>query len=203
MDGPRIPGVPADAQGFLVTDGHGAVRGAPGVYAAGDGTANPIKQGGLATQQADAIAEAIAAEAGAPCEPTPFTPRLQAQLFTGALPWFLRGGRDDAHPVATRAALWSPGGKVAARYLTPYLATRETWGLGEHPTLRSHEAAASDPDEKAAIRDLALILADDEAESGHRDAALHWLEIAEDTGGVLPPDYVRKRRRWTSGSVPR
>ena len=40
-----------------------------GVYAAGDGTAFPIKQGGLATQQADAVAETIAAAAGAPVEP--------------------------------------------------------------------------------------------------------------------------------------
>ena len=36
------------------------------VYAAGDATDFPIKQGGLATQQADAVAERIAARAGAP-----------------------------------------------------------------------------------------------------------------------------------------
>ena len=35
------------------------------VFAAGDATAFPIKQGGLAAQQADAVAEAIAASAGA------------------------------------------------------------------------------------------------------------------------------------------
>ena len=37
------------------------------VYAAGDATTSPIKQGGVATQQADAAAEAIAARAG--CRP--------------------------------------------------------------------------------------------------------------------------------------
>ena len=36
-----------------------------GVYAAGDITTFPVKQGGIATQQADAAAEAIAAELGA------------------------------------------------------------------------------------------------------------------------------------------
>ena len=38
----------------------------PHIFAAGDATSEPIKQGGLAAQQADAAAEAIAAEAGAP-----------------------------------------------------------------------------------------------------------------------------------------
>ena len=43
--------------------------GVPDVFAAGDATAEPVKQGGLATQQADAAAEAIAAEAGAADRP--------------------------------------------------------------------------------------------------------------------------------------
>ena len=47
--------------GFVPVDPHGRVAGLERVYAAGDGTAFPIKQGGLATQQADAVAETIAA----------------------------------------------------------------------------------------------------------------------------------------------
>ena len=39
------------------------------MYAAGDATTCAIKQGGVAAQQADAAAEAIAARAGAPVEP--------------------------------------------------------------------------------------------------------------------------------------
>ena len=41
-----------------------ACRALPDVYAAGDMTSRPLKQGGLATQQADAAAAAIAAAAG-------------------------------------------------------------------------------------------------------------------------------------------
>ena len=66
----RSPGCPRTRDGFLVTDAHARVRGVPDVYAAGDVTAFPIKQGGIACQQADAAAEHIAARAGAPVEPT-------------------------------------------------------------------------------------------------------------------------------------
>ena len=55
-----------------------ARRGAEHVYAAGDGTNFPIKQGGLGTQQADAAAEEIAARAGAEIDPQPFQPSCAA-----------------------------------------------------------------------------------------------------------------------------
>ena len=41
--GRRIPGLPGDPDGFLVTDDHGRVTGVPDVYAAGDITAFPVK----------------------------------------------------------------------------------------------------------------------------------------------------------------
>jgi sulfide:quinone oxidoreductase len=63
LQGPRIAGLPADADGFIPVDPHGRVTGARDVFAAGDATAGPIKLGGLAAQQADAAAETIAAEA--------------------------------------------------------------------------------------------------------------------------------------------
>src|SRR5207244_5225616 len=84
--GEPIPGVPHDEKGFIPVDQHGAVRGLPDVYAAGDGIAYPVKQGGLATQQADAAAEAIAATLGAAIEPKPFRARLRGQLLTGLGP---------------------------------------------------------------------------------------------------------------------
>ena len=46
--------------------------GSTGVYAAGDVTTFPLKQGGLAAQQADAAAEAILAGLGVPLMPRPF-----------------------------------------------------------------------------------------------------------------------------------
>ena len=45
VEGPRIPGLPHDADGFLEVDEHGRVRGCDDVYAAGDATAFPIKHG--------------------------------------------------------------------------------------------------------------------------------------------------------------
>ncbi|HXS45133.1 MAG TPA: FAD-dependent oxidoreductase, partial [Solirubrobacteraceae bacterium] len=52
LGGPFVGGLPHDKHGFLPTDEHGAVEGVAGVWAAGDGTTFPIKQGGLAAQQA-------------------------------------------------------------------------------------------------------------------------------------------------------
>src|SRR5690348_12192101 len=81
--GPGIEGVATDARGFIVADRHGKVEGTERVWAAGDGIAFPIKQGGLAAQQADAAAESIAALAGADVEPKPFHPVLRGMLLTG------------------------------------------------------------------------------------------------------------------------
>jgi sulfide:quinone oxidoreductase len=82
LTGPRIDGLPHDDAGFLPVDRHGRVTGAPGVYAAGDAADFAVKQGGIACQQADAAAEAIAAAAGAGIEPRHFTPALRAVLVT-------------------------------------------------------------------------------------------------------------------------
>ena len=65
MDGPALPGLPQDEHGFIPIDQHARVTGVDDVYAAGDGTNFPIKQGGLGTQQADAAAAHIADRLGA------------------------------------------------------------------------------------------------------------------------------------------
>ena len=64
LQGPRIGGVPQTFEGFIPVDLHGRVTGMSDVYAAGDITTFPVKQGGIAAQQAEAAAEAIAAAAG-------------------------------------------------------------------------------------------------------------------------------------------
>jgi sulfide:quinone oxidoreductase len=123
--GPALAGLPRDAGGFLPIDAHGAVRGVSDVYAAGDATDYPIKQGGLATQQADALAEAIAARAGAPLTPQPFRPVLRGLLVTSEQPQYLEA--DVTGPGGARAAempLWWPPMKVAGRHLAPFLAER-------------------------------------------------------------------------------
>jgi sulfide:quinone oxidoreductase len=125
LTGRPIEGIPQDREGFITIDGHGRVEGVVHVYAAGDITGFPVKQGGIAAQQADAAAEAIAAEAGAGITPTPFEPVLRGLLLTGRRPAFLRaeigGGHGDTSTVL-KEPLWWPAGKIAARYLGPYLA---------------------------------------------------------------------------------
>jgi sulfide:quinone oxidoreductase len=143
--GPRIPGLPCDRDGFLEIDRHARVVGSPNVFAAGDATAGPVKQGGLGTQQADAAAEAIAAEAGAPIDPRPFRRILRGVVLTGEEPLFLRRDLDDDHaftrplrgapPGVSRVQLWWPTGKIAGRYLTGFLAAGGTPGerLSDRP----------------------------------------------------------------------
>jgi sulfide:quinone oxidoreductase len=121
-----VGGLPVDEGGFILVDAHGQVRGTQNVWAAGDAVAFPIKQGGLAAQQADAAAEAIAARAGAELTPQPFHPVLRGVLLTGrGSQWIRRDleGADEGE--AERRALWWPPTKVAGRYLAPYLAARE------------------------------------------------------------------------------
>jgi sulfide:quinone oxidoreductase len=91
LAGPRIDGIPQTRDGFVPTDASCRVTGVSDVYAAGDITTFPVKQGGIAAQQADAAAEAIAAEAGADIQPHPFRPVLRGMLLTGAEPRYLRG----------------------------------------------------------------------------------------------------------------
>ena len=81
--GPALPGLPADARGFVPTDLYGRVPDVDGVWAAGDAIAFPVKQGGLAAQQADAAAESIASAAGADVTPQPFHPVLRGMMLTG------------------------------------------------------------------------------------------------------------------------
>jgi len=127
--GPRIEGLPRDEQGFLPVDEHGRVTGCPDVFAAGDATAFAVKHGSLAAQQADAIAEFIAARAGAVGMPEPVRLVLRALVLTGEDdPLYLRvelgrGGPLPASGVASTEPLWSPPGKIAGRYLAPFLAS--------------------------------------------------------------------------------
>jgi sulfide:quinone oxidoreductase len=126
--GPELEGVPHDEDGFIPTDDNARVRGLHAVYAAGDATTCPVKQGGVAAQQADAAAEMIAREVGAPVIPKPFRPIMRGMLLTGALPRYMRTvlgeQKDELSTVATHAFWWPPS-KVAGRYLAPYLSTRQ------------------------------------------------------------------------------
>jgi len=126
LEGRRIDGLPHDEEGFLRVDEHGAVLGVEGVYAAGDVTSFPVKQGGIATQEADVAAEAIAAAAGCEVEPQPFDPVLRGVLWTGGRPRYLygrpAGGHGEVSKLSEEAPWPEAEGKIIGRYLTPFLA---------------------------------------------------------------------------------
>lgn len=116
LEGPAVPGLPADPHGFISIGAGCEVHGCPGVYAAGDGTTFPLKQEGLATQQADAAVERVAASLGAAVEPAPFRPILRGKLLTGTDP--LNLSNDPGETVAaSRQPLWWPSDKISGRYL--------------------------------------------------------------------------------------
>ncbi len=123
--GRAVRGLPADARGFVPTDLHGRVPDIEAVWAAGDAIAFPVKQGGLAAQQADAAAEAIAAAAGADVDPQPFHPVLRGMVLTGrGKAWMRNEPASVGEGTTARRALWWPPTKIAGRYLAPYLAMR-------------------------------------------------------------------------------
>jgi sulfide:quinone oxidoreductase len=123
--GPALRGLPSDGDGFIPINSFARVDGVDGVYAAGDGANFPLKQGGLACQQADAAAEHIAWTLGKLHDPRPFRPVLRGALLTGAKPQFMRHDL-EAEQAADEASgtrpLWWPATKVAGKYLAAYLA---------------------------------------------------------------------------------
>jgi sulfide:quinone oxidoreductase len=134
-EGPAIAGLPMDEDGFIPIDDHARVEGVEDVYAAGDGTSFPIKQGGLGTQQADAAAEHIAHRLGAAIEVEPFHPVLRGKLLTGDESLHLRaevtGGAGAEE--ASLDCLWWPPHKISGRYLAPFLYHGEVHAEPEPP----------------------------------------------------------------------
>lgn len=217
LEGPSLPGLPHDQHGFIPVDKFGRVGDVEHVFAAGDVTTFPLKQGGLAAQQADAAAGAIAALAGAAVTPEPFRPVLRGLLLTGGAPLYLRaepqrlareatvaieaptahGPSRDASAAAGQA-LWWPPAKIAGRYLAPYLATARpsplTSGvLADRVPVPGPPVSDEEYDDALA---LTLLLADCDARWGDYASALNALDAAEALQGTLPPYYEAKRRAW-------
>jgi len=119
--GPRPRGVPSDELGFVPVDEFTRVVRTDAVFAVGDVAAQPVKQGGLAAQQADVAAAVIAAEAGVGVTPRPYRPVLRGLLLGGGEARFLRRDADGASE-PTDEPLWWPATKISGRHLAPYLA---------------------------------------------------------------------------------
>lgn len=133
LRGPRISGVPGDWWSFAPTGPGGRIEGLEDVYAAGDMTSFPIKQGGLAAQQADEIAADIATAHGLDVPAPPAERVVRARLLGGANPLFLCVVLDRrGQPIESSIEREDPGetqddsAKVIGRYLTPYLHERES-----------------------------------------------------------------------------
>jgi len=94
------------------------------LFAIGDGTAGTHKHGGLAAQQADAVAREIARRSGVVVADAPYRPALRAVVRTGRGPRYLRaappGGEGDC--AVSDECLWWPPSKVVAPWLVPWLA---------------------------------------------------------------------------------
>jgi sulfide:quinone oxidoreductase len=122
--GPSIHGFPLSHDGFIRVDRFGQVPDCGPLFAAGDATDFAVKQGGVSSQQADAVAESIAALAGAPVEPQPFHPVLRGMLMTYDKPYFMSaqitGGQGYSSEFSSEP-LWQPVAKISAKYLAPYL----------------------------------------------------------------------------------
>jgi sulfide:quinone oxidoreductase len=197
-----IEGLPQGTDGFVGTDNAMRVEGAPRVYAAGDVTWFPIKQGGIAAHQADVAASAIASLVDPDIEIEPFRPTLRGVLFTGGAPRYLRAevGRRSATSADSAAALWWPTAKVAGRYLASYLAKRGV----DAPLLDLEplhgESHGETEDEHREALELALAAADADARWRDYEAALRWLEVAQDLNIALPAEYAEKRREWKAAA---
>jgi sulfide:quinone oxidoreductase len=123
-----LPGLPTEARGFVPTDEFGRVDARDDLYVVGEASAQHLGHGGIAAQQADAAASAIAASINPAQAPRPFRPVLRAAVLTGGEPLYLRAEL-DGHPrteLATRP-LWWPPVKIAGNHLGPAL---DAHGIG-------------------------------------------------------------------------
>lgn len=140
--GPKLDGLHASEDGFVPVAPDCRVRGLERVFVIGDASSFPVKQGGIASQQADTAAGITAGLAGAAVTPRAFDPVLRGLLLTGTAARYLRSELSPGHGESSETSLdplWWPPAKIAGRYLGPFLAERV--GL-EH-------SAPSDPDHLA------------------------------------------------------
>jgi sulfide:quinone oxidoreductase len=154
LEGPPLRGIPLGVHGFIPVDPYGRVLDVEGIYAAGDVTNFPIKHGGIAAQQADVVAQSIAATAGAPVTPERFLPVIRGMLLTDQEPVYLTarltGGGSFSSQVAERPT-WSPASKIAARYLAPYLDGLDHETTQADATLPGEGPTAAQTDPKLAL----------------------------------------------------
>ncbi|MDX6627899.1 MAG: sulfide:quinone oxidoreductase [Gaiellales bacterium] len=173
-----VPGLPSDRAGFVPVDRYGLVAGEDAVYAAGEATSFPLRQGGIAAQQADVVAASIAARYAGGEAPAPFAPVLRGRLTTSGAPLYLQA-RPSGQSLASPRALWSPPEKVAGRYVAPYLATARPGRIAAAALGERVPAEAGAPGDEHDAVTLALTLATAESRCHNHARALQALDAAE------------------------
>ncbi len=126
LTGRRIRGIPYNEQGFIPVDDFGRIDGHEKEFAAGDVTSFPVKFGGIATEQADVVAAAIAADALGTPAPKPFKPVYRGTLVTAEGLIDLGPGAASSEPYA-----WDPAEKVHGKYLMPFLKAADSAAIGD------------------------------------------------------------------------
>ena len=117
VEGPRIGGLPRDSEGFLPVDGFGRVQGTKRIWAAGEVTSFPVRQAGIAAQQARAVAASIAAEAGVEVEFSPFRPSISGLLSS---PGDAQAGQNGGGP----GTLWWPPEQLSGEHLSAHIGAK-------------------------------------------------------------------------------
>ncbi len=126
LRGPGIDGLPRGDGGFVPVDRRMRVRGCLSVHAVGDVTLGPLKQGGLAAQQAEVCARDIAHLAGGHLPAIDFAPVLRGMLQAAdGSRLYLRRALDGIDEGAvSEEPLWHPESAVAAWRLAGWLQQR-------------------------------------------------------------------------------
>jgi sulfide:quinone oxidoreductase len=194
LRGTPIDGIPQTVHGFVPVDAHCRVRGVTDVFAAGDITSFTVKQGGIATQQADVAAAAIAAEAGVDVTPMRFRPVLRGLLLTGREPRYLRREltiAPEEEPSASYEPLWWPPAKIVGQHLAPFLAARAGAELSPSPGEAPFRAVALEVE----LRDEAL-----DTSTWRQFVSDHEVDDAG-VGKAMSPDTVVVAPEDTLGEV--
>ncbi|MBJ7332865.1 MAG: FAD-dependent oxidoreductase [Solirubrobacteraceae bacterium] len=193
LTGNPLPGLPQTEDGFIPTDELAAVIGVEDVWAVGDATNYPVKQGGLAAQQADTAATAIAATLGVPVTAEASEPVMRGLLLTGVTSAYLRGDKGSSD--AAFNPLWWPPTKLAGRYLAPYLADHHQIDPAKQE-LQDRKPTRGAAEDREEVRRLAIDFAEADAAWGDYRSALRWLRTIEWVDGALPAKYAELERRW-------
>jgi sulfide:quinone oxidoreductase len=123
--GPAVKGIPAGSKWFAPINERCVVPATDGrVFAAGDVTDFPVKQGGIGAQQADTAAAGIAHLAGVGDRPPPLNPVIRGVLLTGTRPLYVAARLIDGlgwQSEIYEQPPWPAEEKIVAEELSGYL----------------------------------------------------------------------------------